>query len=254
MVTGPTQEPAADALTPSEDRSTLRYFDSHVIEYMEQALDEAAAMINAHVGPGASLVDIGCGVGNTLEHLVRETGIERVAGIDISPKCLEETERRVGCPTFLGSVLDQAFLDSIEERYDVAVLAAVLHHLIGSTRAQSKRHAQTAIGNAISLLKPGGYLVIHEPVYGPPLVTGAVFWAKKAVTAMTPKRVELGNSWMNIGPPVVSYMTTERLGRMVAATPGAELIDVVVEPVRPPLPMRLVLRHAATTILVRRAG
>lgn len=242
----------ADALTPGEDRSTLDYFDSHLIEYTVERLDHMAALIKERAGADASLVDVGCGVGNTLAYLAEATGISNLAGIDISPRCLAETEERLGCETHCGSVLDDEFVAGIEGQFDFAVVTAVLHHLIGRSRAHSRRNAEHGLRNSVRLLKPGGHALILEPVYGPRPVTGAVFWVKKGVTAITAKRFELGSSWANVGPPVVSYLTSEQLIEMGRRAPGASLVDTHHERIDPPMPLRLALSHGETTIALKR--
>ena len=90
-------------------------------------------------------------------------GIEGTAGLDVSARCLEQTRERVDAETFLGSVLDRELVDSIGPKYDFAVVAAVLHHLIGDSRRESREHAKLAVANSKRLLKPGGHLIIHEP-------------------------------------------------------------------------------------------
>jgi SAM-dependent methyltransferase len=253
-VESPRPDPSRDVLTPGEDRGTLDYFDANVPEYSLERLGPTAEFIKANAGSDASLIDVGCGAGNTLEFLARETGVARVAGMDVSTRYLDLTRQRLSCPVLLGSILDRAFVRSIDERFDFAVLAALLHHLIGRTRSESKAHASAAVSNAIELVKPGGYLVIHEPVFSPRLLTGAVFWMKKAVTAVTSRRIELASAWANIGPPIVSYLTTEELVRMVRAQPELDLVSCHVEEAHPPLAIRLLLRHAETTAVARRNG
>lgn len=244
--------PAADVLTEGEDRSTLDYFDEHLIEYEVPRLDYMAQLIRERASTGANLADVGCGVGNTLAHLSGETGLESVVGIDISPRCLEKTEELLGCETLLGSVLDDDFVASIEARFDFVVMTAILHHLIGPSRAASLENAESGLQNGVRLLKPGGYLMVLEPVYGPRPMTATVFWMKKLVTALTTSRIELGSSWANIGPPVVSYLSSRQLVEMARRTPGASLDDVHEERINPPFLMRLLLRHGETTVTLRR--
>jgi SAM-dependent methyltransferase len=242
--------PERDGSAPPEDRSTTEYFDSHAPEYSVGRLQFAADFIKAQAGPGNSLIDIGCGVGNTLEHLVNVAGISRAAGMDVSAKCLEETQERLPCTTYQGSILDHELVRSIDERFDFAVLAAILHHLIGKNRRDSKEYARMAISHSLELVRPGGYVVIHEPIYAPRAATMALFWVKKALTAITSQRVQVAGPWANIGPPVVSYLTNEELLGMAGADPRGSVVETDLKSAQPPPLARPVLRGWNTTVII----
>ena len=89
-----------------KDEETVQYFDKHVPEYDESRLEFAAAFIKKSSNIGASLIDIGCGVGNTLEYIKNKTGIENICGMDVSQNCLLETRARTKCDTLVGSIVD----------------------------------------------------------------------------------------------------------------------------------------------------
>ncbi|MFI5025124.1 MAG: class I SAM-dependent methyltransferase [Solirubrobacterales bacterium] len=239
-------------LAPGEDESTAAYFDDHVPEYSTLRLEHAASYIAEHGGPESSLIDIGCGVGNTLAFLVERTGVSNVAGLDVSANCLVQTREQVPCETYQGSILDPELVSSLEGRFDFAVLAAVVHHLIGATRGRSLGFAEAAIHNAVRLVKPGGHVVVHEPVYSPRAFSASLFYVKKGVTAITSKRVELGNQWSNVGPPVVSYLTNDQLREFANRAPQAELAGMWIEPAEPPPIAKLLFRHTDTTVALRR--
>jgi len=156
----------------------------------------------------------------------------------------------VGCDVHLGSIVDPGLATQIEQRFDFAVVAAVLHHLIGRTRAESRRYAQQAVHNAVSLLNPGGHLVVFEPVWYPRLVMDALFYVKKAVSSVTPNRVTFLDTWNNIGAPVVSYYSNEELLRMVTAGGRGEIVARDIEPDDLGR-LNAVLNKTNTTILVR---
>jgi SAM-dependent methyltransferase len=213
------------AQTSVRDEATAAYFDSHVPEYSVERLERVAEFLRREAGPGSSLIDLGCGTGNTLAHLVATTPVEDVAGLDVSARCLERTREQVGCVTYEGSVFEPGVVDAVGRRFDFAVLAAVLHHLIGPTRAASRRYARAALDNAARLLVPGGHLLVLEPIFYPTLAMDAVFYAKKAVSRITTRRVPMFGYWNNIGPPVVSYYTNEELAAMVEAVPGLRIVE-----------------------------
>src|SRR5688500_3448048 len=167
------------------DEATIDYFDSHVPEYSVERFDRAVDFIRRTAQPGSALIDIGCGTGNTVEYLREATPIAEMAGLDVSARSLELLRERVpGCETYEGSILDPVLLSSIEKRFDFAVLGAILHHLIAPTRTRSRRLAEQAMQNTLGLLKPGGHVIVIEPVYYPSLAMDVLFYVKKAVSAV----------------------------------------------------------------------
>jgi SAM-dependent methyltransferase len=234
------------------DRETVKYFDCNTCEYSLERMDHVVRVLQKTARPGESLVDIGCGTGNTIEMLAKLTPIRDFIGIDPSVNYLTLTRERNRCRTFLGSILDRQFVESIPDRFDYALLGAVLHHLIGKTRRQSRQYALRAIENALFLLKPGGMLCIAEPAFSPSLAMDALFYLKKLLSLVTSKRVSIGSYWQNIGAPVVSYYTNARLEKMVRGIPGAQLADIHISERRSPVfPMNL-LRRSNTTLVVRK--
>ena len=207
-----------------EDIPTVAYFDSYTPEYSTDGLDQVADAINRYGKADCTLVDIGCGTGKSLAFLKSQTGLKRLIGIDVSSNCLAKAKERSDCDALRGSILDPNFVDCIVQRFDFALLAAVLHHLIGRTRTESRQLAQQALTNSLRLLKPGGILLVMEPTYYPSCTMDIVFWIKKAVTTVTSNRVAIGSYWNNIGAPVVSYYTTEGLQRMIREAGDTEII------------------------------
>ena len=141
-----------------------------------ERLADTAQFISEHSNSDASLIDVGSGTGNTLVYLSETCGITDLAAIDVSSECLRVLEKRLDSQVHHGSILDREFVQSIESKFDFAVIAAVLHHLIGRSRGQSRQYAELAVANAKRLLKPGGYLIIHEPVFSPPISMSGVFY------------------------------------------------------------------------------
>lgn len=235
------------------DAATEAYFDERTPEYDAARFGLAAEWIR-RAGPEASLVDIGCGTGNVLAYLRDATGVRRLAGLDTSPRYLEQARERVSCETHLGSILDPALVAGLAGRFDFALLGAVLHHLIGRTRRASRERARQALGHALTLVRPGGHVIVLEPVFYPTLMMDLVFWAKKAATTLTSRRIELFDQWNNLGAPVVSYYTNEELREMVARDPRAELVELRSTPAYlSALQRRLFIsRREDATLVVRR--
>ena len=199
-------------------------------------------------------MDVGCGSGNVLAYLREATGLRRLAGIDVSPRYLEQARERVGCETHLGSILDASLVERLGGRFDFAVLGAVLHHLVGRTRRASRERARLALAHAVSLVRPGGHVIVHEPVFYPPWTMDLVFYVKTLAVKLTSRRLELFDQWNNLGAPVVSYYTNEELRQMVAEDPRAELLDLQSVPAYLSSLQRaaFIRRREDTTLVVRR--
>jgi SAM-dependent methyltransferase len=234
-----------DESTPL-DPETTTYFDSCVPEYSIERLGDAAQFIRAHRENDASLIDVGAGTGNTLAYLRESTGIGSLAALDVSGESLRLLRDRVSCEIHQGSILDRDFVDAIGSRFDFAIVAAVLHHLIGRSRRQSRALARIAVENSKRLLKPGGYLIIHEPVFSPQVAMSGVFYLKKAVTRFTNKRVGVLGYWNNVGAPVVSYYTTGQVRELAHAGAPATLVHFHSDPDAPRLLNRLLNRESVT--------
>ncbi len=107
----------------------------------------------------ADLLDIGCGAGNQTLNLLRVMPDLHCTLLDISGKMLERAERRVRdaggkITAVINHDLRTAPLP--ESGYDLAVAAAVLHHLRGAAdwaAAAERMHR---------ILKPGGMLLVSD--------------------------------------------------------------------------------------------
>lgn len=125
------------------------------------ALDLVAEAAAAATPRARHVLDVGCGAGNyTLRLLGRLPGLD-VTLLDLSAALLERAAERVGAATS-GSVAtlqgDVRELELGEERFDVVVAGAVLHHL----RAEEEWRA--VFGKLYAALRPGGSLWISDLV------------------------------------------------------------------------------------------
>ncbi len=217
-----TRKVASDDVT--KDTATRDYFDQEVPRYGQNRFKFAVRFLNEHASPDATLIDVGCGAGKTLALLKQHTGIKNFIGLDVSSSSLEATARATGADTLHGSILQEAFVVANENRFDYAVLGAVLHHVIEKNRAESYAAAKLCIANTLRLLKPGGHLFIMEPTFEPRLITWAVFWIKRVIGPLVPGRLHVGPEWINIGQPIVSYYSEARLAEMVKAQ-DADIVE-----------------------------
>lgn len=206
------------------DADTVAYFDDHIPDYSPERLELTASYIRENAGENASLIDLGCGVGNTLAYLDRHTPVADLVALDVSVNCLDKARQLVECEPVAGSVLDPAIAARLAGRFDFAVLSAVLHHLVGRTRSESRRNAVAAVRNALAMLSDKGVLLIHEPVFEPRIAMDAVFWAKRALSRLSGnRRVPVLGYWGNLGAPVVSYYSDAGLVAIVAEGGGSPL-------------------------------
>jgi SAM-dependent methyltransferase len=242
------------ATAGARDTGTEAYFDTWTPEYDAARFAPAAEWIRRLGGEDASLVDVGCGSGNVLAYLQEATGLRRLAGLDVSPRYLEQARARVGCETHQGSILDPGVVARLGGRFDFAVLGAVLHHLVGPTRRASRERARLALSHALALVRPGGHLIVVEPVFYPPWMMDVVFYVKSLAVKLTSRRLELFGQWNNLGAPVVSYYTNEELERMVTEDPRAEMLDLGSAPAYLSSLQRaaFIRRREDTTLVIRR--
>jgi SAM-dependent methyltransferase len=235
-----------------DDRATVEYFEHHAHDYSPARMQTAVTFIAEHVTPDASLIDIGCGTGNVLAHIARTAGISQLAGLDISQRCVELTKEKVAADVYQASVLDDATVGRFHGSFHFAVMAAVLHHLVGPNRRHSRRAGDRAVSNALEMVKPGGYLIVMEPTFTPAATVFALFWIKTVLSKIFHRRLPIGGYWNNIGPPVVSYYSSEQVLAMLLASPSAEIIQVHDEPQRLSKLAGLVVSKSNTTVIARR--
>ena len=129
---------------------------------MLDLIADAAPMLN----PGArSVLDIGCGAGNYTLRLMDALPVERVTLVDLSANMLEHANQRVLAVRPIEIDTQQGDVRSIalgEERFDIAVAAAVLHHL------RDESEWEDVFRRVFASLRPGGSFwiadfVAHEP-------------------------------------------------------------------------------------------
>jgi SAM-dependent methyltransferase len=240
--------------TALEDILTAKYFDEYTPEYSLNRIHYATEFIKSHSNTCKSIVDIGCGTGNVLSYIAERVRLQEICGIDIAPSYLEKVKKTVHADVHLGSILDTHFVDGLNKSFDFVLLVAVLHHLVGNTRGQSKKKADLAIRNSLKLTAPEGYLIILEPVFYPARAMSELFYVKRILSKLTSKRIQLFDKWNNIGNPVVSYYTNEDLYEMVNQVSSGKLVSekIVERELHPLIRLSGVSRKMETTLIVQK--
>lgn len=115
----------------------------------------ARALSLAHLSPGESVLDIGCGTGTlaiTAKRLVGSTG--RVCGIDAAPEMVSRAgkkARNAGLEVDFRNALVES-MPFPDEEFDVVLSTLMLHHLPAKLRVQCAAEVRR-------VLKPGGRLL-----------------------------------------------------------------------------------------------
>jgi ubiquinone/menaquinone biosynthesis C-methylase UbiE len=120
----------------------------------ERAFRERLAAL-AHLRPGESVLDVGCGTGSLAISAKRQVGpAGRVVGIDPSPEMIARAIRKAG-KARLAVDFQEGIAEALpfaDAQFDVVTNTVMLHHLPPSVRAQ-------AIGEMRRVLKPGGRML-----------------------------------------------------------------------------------------------
>lgn len=133
-------------------------------------LDLVAAAARAHVPAGGAILDLGCGAGNFTLKVMQTTGSLECHLVDLSKPMLERAAQRVseaGARSVRVYQADVRPLSLPEEKFDLVVAGAVLHHL------RTESEWDEAFGKICKWLKPGGRLYVADLVtFADPEVDG----------------------------------------------------------------------------------
>ena len=174
------------------------YFEHHTHDYPPERMDRFQPEILRLKSSPRSLLDIGCGTGNTMVALAQRLGVDKPVGVESASALVKTATERTGCRVIRSSVLDPAFSAAVDQKFDVVLLSSVLHHLVGNTRRTSRKNISVALKNARSVVAPGGLLVIHEPVFRPAISLGILFYTKLLISRIVKGRVHTGQTWAHL--------------------------------------------------------
>lgn len=133
---------------------------------------EAAAVTTPHA---RDLLDVGCGGGNYTLKLLERLPNLNVTLLDLSQRMLDRAGQRVR-PQTTGTVVsrhsDIRAVDLGQQRYDVVLASAVLHHL------RTDDEWRAVFQKLYDALKPGGSLWIFDIVESPLPEVQAIHWRR----------------------------------------------------------------------------
>ena len=119
----------------------------------------------AELGPGARVLEVGCGTGTLAIAAAQAAPESEVWGIDPAPEMVTRARSKAEAAnvqaTFAVGIIEK--LDFDDARFDVVLSSLMLHHLPEATRS-------TGIAEILRVLVPGGRLVVVDfPGPGPML-------------------------------------------------------------------------------------
>ncbi len=108
-------------------------------------------------GPGAEVVEIGCGNGSSTEMILRNMQPARLVGIDPAEGLLERARKRFAARSEVSFAVGNAVVTGLPEASaDVVVAHTVYSHLTDP---------EAALAEAFRLLRPGGVLAVFDGDY-----------------------------------------------------------------------------------------
>lgn len=137
-----------------------QYFNDHSTDYERgetYGTERKIEFIKERTISGGICVDLGCGDGYFLDEVGKKTSIDKLVGVDISKEMLNKYDG--DADLIAGSVGD---IPLSENSVDLIHIDTVLHHLVGSTRQESKKKMAQAVKDIKTILSEESYLIISE--------------------------------------------------------------------------------------------
>jgi SAM-dependent methyltransferase len=113
------------------------------------------------LGPDASVLDIGCGIGRVAQALAPR--VRSVTGIDVSPGMIDEARRRCADPSNIEFRVcsGRNLADFPDRAFDLVLAVDSFPYLVAADLAIAARH----VADVARLLSPGGALAIFNYSY-----------------------------------------------------------------------------------------
>ena len=144
-------------LTPAGDEQRRYWRDVDIAHFEWQtrgayiARTEAALLSGVEAGPGEKLLEIGCGEGANLHHLVGRGAT--LFGIDFTLGKARFAAARTGAHT---ACADAGRLPFRDGAFDAVLVRDLLHHVPERMRVLDEAHRVLAPGGRITVIEPNG--------------------------------------------------------------------------------------------------
>lgn len=129
-----------------------------------------------------SFLDVGGGPGLFTDRLLERFPTSRGAVLDNSELLLSENTSNARKQLVLASATDMA-AKLEDRRFDIIFFNLSLHHFIGKTYSETRRIQRNALAQAVSLLAPGGRVVVTENLYDGIAIDNLPGWLVYMLTA-----------------------------------------------------------------------
>ncbi len=142
------------------DRYTHGHHDSVLRSHRWRTAENSAAFLLAHLAPGQSLLDVGCGPGTITSDLARRVGPGPVVGIDVAATVVDVAAGAYPTtdhPNLRFDTGDVYALEFDDESFDVVFAHQVLQHLSDPV---------AALREMGRVLRVGGLLAVRDADYG----------------------------------------------------------------------------------------
>lgn len=157
----------------------------------ERLLDQANTLAellhhDTHYGPGARVLEAGCGVGAQTIHLAANSPGAHITSIDISLTSLESARSATGyLPNVVFRQADIFHLPFAPQTFDHVFVCFVLEHLPDPV---------AALAHLKAVLKPGGTLTVIEGDHGSAYYYPPSLYAQRAIDCLVELQARIGGN------------------------------------------------------------